>query len=937
MSIPGTQSETISGGRWSNRLVLTVVAAVIVQFAGCRQYHTATSIFDPKEALDPSDLLSRSYTGTAGDSLKIDISVGSEVLSGNEVVLEVAISEVGKDKLAIAALFGARLFSLDGEYSLVELRLLVMKPAEFPSGGIPSYKEGERSYLAIRKDFSPAEVFLLGGVDASAFARVAAANGLRVGEGDQIEGDVTPAGLRTLFREAAKLAGSKQRLVMEFDPIRAWPAELRDQYFEGLFAGISLSPALRASTSVGPITRYLELAHEAGAGWASYALSRFMIYGLGVPQDYPQTKKLAETAVRRGVTQAHATLGFIALRGLVGEPDLAVALDHFQRASAAGSAVAMANLAFMHQQGTGVEKDPGEALRWAEKATDRRMAAAEWMLGNWYLNGEGVEKDESRAWEYFERAGQQHFAPAVTSMAVMLENQEDPPAAPEQIARMYRYAADLGDATAQLKYGGMLRDGIGVEKDEEAGAEYSAKAKAEGKPMEHLDSAEPKLYAATPKNEKKLQADALKGLAQDRNETIQEAVEGYTLKKQRLTDLGNNSSRKLKIEFAVEAFLIAKVLRKNQKFEEAESFYSEATDVLSDQSLTKDEYAVEWLSKIYPELASVRESQGNFKAAYEARCKAVDTADLLLSMRPSSSSGLRLAEAFMHRGFLLWRMGDEAAVDKELEVAKFFAEKYLEITPANNEDQEYSRAVMVHTRCVLKKSIGQPYLWSDQDAWSPADLDDYSVDGELERDSRRTSLYSKKISAPFYEKGILIRTSPLVSSEDAESWQLVIDGKVVASLGDSIEQILQINKAGNLNLNESNVIDYLKFFCYFTRKDSSPFMIVEYDDSEGTADYFNLDRGPWLFRVLDAEWEAWKGMLYNPVFVGRAANGAFLVDACVAFKTDLYSARFIIEKTGSVTMDNETVIARGDSTMIRKPLPIKPEIAGFSIDSEEAE
>ena len=107
----------------------------------------------------------------------------------------------------------------------------------------------------------------------------------------------------------------------------------------------------------------------------------------------------------------------------------------------------------------------------------------------------------------------------------------------------------------------------------------------------------------------------------------------------------------------------------------------------------------------------------------------------------------------------------------------------------------------------------------------------------------------------------------------------------------------------------ANVVDYLKFFCFFVRGEEGPFMIAE-----GMADPdMPTDLEPGMARVVE-------GSLHPVTLEGQDAEGNYEATAVVYYGNAMFSARFRIYKDGMVEMLDDDPIATNLPVIAHAPI-----------------
>lgn len=159
---------------------------------------------------------------------------------------------------------------------------------------------------------------------------------------------------------------------------------------------------------------------------------------------------------------------------------------------------------------------------------------------------------------------------------------------------------------------------------------------------------------------------------------------------------------------------------------------------------------------------------------------------------------------------------------------------------------------------------------------------------------------------PFYSSIALVRVNDSSwNKETGPFWFLAKQGQMFHLDGTSAP-IHDANEAGPIELNEDNVLDYLRFFCFFVHGDEGPFLILE-DIADPALDHDKLD---------DATRKVIENAIVPAAFEGKDDKGQYIASALVLYGDALFSARFALTDDGMIEMTDDDPIA-GD-------LPVKP-------------
>ncbi len=176
----------------------------------------------------------------------------------------------------------------------------------------------------------------------------------------------------------------------------------------------------------------------------------------------------------------------------------------------------------------------------------------------------------------------------------------------------------------------------------------------------------------------------------------------------------------------------------------------------------------------------------------------------------------------------------------------------------------------------------------------------------------RTSPSSTQVSwrtMPFYESVALIRVQdPNWVNKKMCIYYLTDEGNLFRLNGTS-PPIHEVNNKAPIKINEENVLEYLKFFCFFVRGDEGPFYIAEdMSDKNLPEDMDGTTRS-----VVE-------GVIRPASFEGINEQGHFLCNAVVYYSNALFIANFAVQPSGMIEMLNDEPIAGELTSKIDKPI-----------------
>ena len=152
---------------------------------------------------------------------------------------------------------------------------------------------------------------------------------------------------------------------------------------------------------------------------------------------------------------------------------------------------------------------------------------------------------------------------------------------------------------------------------------------------------------------------------------------------------------------------------------------------------------------------------------------------------------------------------------------------------------------------------------------------------------------------PFYESVALIRVKdPNWVEPNLNVYYLTDQGNLFRLNGTS-PPIHEVNAKAPIKVSEENVLDYLRFFCFFVRGEEGPFYVAEsMDDPNMPQDMDDTTRG-----VIE-------GAIRPANFSGSNDQGHYLCDAVVFYSNALFIANFAVQPTGMIEMlDDDPLMA----------------------------
>ncbi len=181
------------------------------------------------------------------------------------------------------------------------------------------------------------------------------------------------------------------------------------------------------------------------------------------------------------------------------------------------------------------------------------------------------------------------------------------------------------------------------------------------------------------------------------------------------------------------------------------------------------------------------------------------------------------------------------------------------------------------------------------------------IDGKYKVSGETTQVHWRQL--PFYDSVALIRVKdPNWVNQKLNIYYLTDQGNLFRLNGTS-PPIHEVNAKAPVKVNEANVLEYLRFFCFFVRGEEGPFYIAEsMDDPNMPTDMDDTTRS-----VVE-------GTVRGATFEGMNDQGHFLCDAVVFYSNALFIANFAVQPTGMIEMLDDEPIAADLPTKVDQPV-----------------
>lgn len=181
------------------------------------------------------------------------------------------------------------------------------------------------------------------------------------------------------------------------------------------------------------------------------------------------------------------------------------------------------------------------------------------------------------------------------------------------------------------------------------------------------------------------------------------------------------------------------------------------------------------------------------------------------------------------------------------------------------------------------------------------------IDGKYKVSAEATKVDWRPL--PFYERVVLVRVKdPSWSPKNLYIYYLTVDGNLYRLNGTS-PPIHEVNALAPVKVTEDNVLDYLRFFCFFVRGEDGPFLIAEdIDDPHMPKDMDDQTRSVVEGTIRPASYE------------GQNEQGYFLCDGVVFYSNALFIANFAVQPSGMIEMLDDEPIAADLPSRVDSPV-----------------
>lgn len=170
------------------------------------------------------------------------------------------------------------------------------------------------------------------------------------------------------------------------------------------------------------------------------------------------------------------------------------------------------------------------------------------------------------------------------------------------------------------------------------------------------------------------------------------------------------------------------------------------------------------------------------------------------------------------------------------------------------------------------------------------------VDGKYQANVNTTEVAWR--SLPFYDQVVMIRMRDRSWGKPKLAIYYLADQGILYRLNGTSPPIHEVNAKAPIKVTEDNVLDYLRFFCFFVRGEEGPFLIAE----SMSDPYIPQNMDPKTRAVIE-------GTVRPASYEGKSEQGYWLCDAVVYYANALFIANFAVQPSGMIEMLNDEPIA----------------------------
>lgn len=181
------------------------------------------------------------------------------------------------------------------------------------------------------------------------------------------------------------------------------------------------------------------------------------------------------------------------------------------------------------------------------------------------------------------------------------------------------------------------------------------------------------------------------------------------------------------------------------------------------------------------------------------------------------------------------------------------------------------------------------------------------IDGKHKVSAESTQVQWRML--PFYDSIALVKVhDPNWMNKKLDVYYLTDQGNLFRLNGTS-PPIHEVNAKAPIKVTEENVLEYLRFFCFFVRGEEGPFYVAEsMDDPNMPSD------------MDDTTKSVVEGTIRGANYEGKNEQGHWLCDAVVFYSNALFIANFAVQPSGMIEMLDDEPIAADLPSRVDKPV-----------------
>ncbi|MEP0263501.1 ankyrin repeat domain-containing protein [Dokdonia sp.] len=160
----------------------------------------------------------------------------------------------------------------------------------------------------------------------------------------------------------------------------------------------------------------------------------------------------------------------------------------------------------------------------------------------------------------------------------------------------------------------------------------------------------------------------------------------------------------------------------------------------------------------------------------------------------------------------------------------------------------------------------------------------------------------------WYKNALLIKLSDNHwKTKNLNMYFILQDGKMLHRLDGTSPAIHALNSEIPIQLDSSNAMDYLKFFCFFVRGDEGPFYVLDDLNDPFLPENENVNK------IIS-------NLIYEKVISEKDVNNEYATKVLIYYSSALFEAQFKIHESGVVSMVDDEPVAADLPVKIEQPI-----------------